>query len=325
MKASVIIPTKNAGPGFAGVLQAVLTQQCPWPYEVIVIDSGSTDGTLDLCRESHVRLLQIEPASFGHGRTRNLAIEHACGEFVALLTHDALPASRHWLARLVDATDAEPDIAGTFGRHLAYPSADPYTQRDLDWHFDNFAAMPKVVRLDDRSRYEVDVAYRQMLHFFSDNNACVRRNVWERYPYPDVSFAEDQIWAQTVIEAGYAKAYADDAAVFHSHQYSVQEIGRRSFDESAAFARLFGYNLCPTIATAVLRTVHATARDLMWSIQRKEVIPHLYWMARSPFANFARQLGHYSGAHERNIPASVIDRVSLDGALKSGKSFRRTK
>lgn len=325
MKASVVIPTKNAGTRFEAVLQMVLCQQCPWPYEVTVVDSGSTDGTLDACRKEGVQFLEIEPASFGHGRTRNFAIEQTRGEFIAMLTHDALPANEHWLSRLVAATDAEPDIGGAFGRHLPYPSADPYTKRDLKQHFDNFAAMPAVVRLTERERYETDVGYRQMLHFFSDNNACLRRSVWERFPYPDVSFAEDQIWAQTIVEAGFAKAYADDASVYHSHQYSVSEIGRRSFDESAAFARLFGYNICPTVGTLVRRTVNSTAQDLLWSIRRGNAASEMFWMARSPFANLARQAGHYLGSRETRLPSSVVSAISLDGELKSGTRFWRVK
>ena len=63
-----------------------------------------------------------------------------------------------------------------------------------------------MVWLDDKARYDRDEPYRQRLHFFSDNNALVRRSVWEQIPYPDVDFAEDQIWAQQIIEAGWKRA-----------------------------------------------------------------------------------------------------------------------
>jgi rhamnosyltransferase len=316
VKASVVIPTKNPGVLFSRVLTAVTQQDAPWSFEVVVIDSGSVDGTQALCRSMGVRLVEIEPASFGHGRTRNLAIAGTKGEFIAMLTHDALPADEHWLRRLVEAVEASPDIAGAFGRHLAYPDADPYTKRDLELHFDNFRKMPAVVRLDDRSRYQNDVGYRQLLHFFSDNNACLRRSVWESHSYPDVEFAEDQIWAKTVIEAGYSKAYAHDAAVFHSHRYSVKEMARRSFDESAAFSRLFGYNLCPSIKEMLRQTVRGSGRDILWSLARERLGPQIFWLLRSPFANLARQVGFYLGSREKHIPASILGILSRDKALK---------
>ena len=149
--------------------------------------------------------MEISPSEFGHGKTRNLAVSQTTGEYAVLITHDALPYNLHWLAAMVALADSDPRIAGVFGRHCAYPEASPYTKRDLDGHFGNFAGQP-VVWLDDKARYDRDEPYRQRLHFFSDNNALVRRSVWEQIPYPDVDFAEDQIWAQQIIEAGWKRA-----------------------------------------------------------------------------------------------------------------------
>ncbi|MDP2786086.1 MAG: glycosyltransferase [Sulfurimicrobium sp.] len=262
MKASVVIPTKNGGMLFARVLDALLRQKAPWDYEILVVDSGSTDKTLRYCEERNVNVISIPPSEFGHGQTRNFGISKTKGEFVALITQDALPASNEWLFNLVSAVEQAPDVAGAFGRHLPYPDADPYMVRDLKLHFDGFLAWPAVLRKSDNEpRYEAEIGYRQIVHFFSDNNACLRRSVWEKYPYPDVDFAEDQIWAETVIKAGFGKAYADNAAVYHSHRYSVIEAGRRAFDESVALNGLFGYQLCPTVKQLLLQTGWCGYRD----------------------------------------------------------------
>ena len=94
MKASVVIPTKNPGAIFQRVLDAVETQETKWPYEILVIDSGSTDGTVDFIQSrKNVRLHQILSTEFGHGKTRNLGVSMTSGEFVAMLTHDALPVN----------------------------------------------------------------------------------------------------------------------------------------------------------------------------------------------------------------------------------------
>ena len=309
---------KNGGPLFRSVLDAVIAQQAPWPFEVLVVDSGSTDGSLEFCRERGVRVHQIPPAEFGHGRTRNLAISLTTAPFVVLITHDARPANHDWLAQLVAAVERDDGIAGAFGRHLPYPDADPYTARDITLHFDNFAAGPSVVRLDDRDRYAVDQGYRQSLHYFSDNNACLRRSVWERFPYPDVDFAEDQIWAKTIIEAGYAKAYADDARVYHSHYYSVVQTLRRAYDESAAFRRLFDYDLCPSLPRAAALGARLAISDAIYSTRRGRLLGEAFWILRAPFAQTGRQLGFYLGGRDAALPDWLRRSISLDRKLQAG-------
>ncbi|MBY4949088.1 glycosyltransferase family 2 protein [Cupriavidus respiraculi] len=315
-RATVLIPTKNGGARFGEVLARLVSQRTPWPFEILVIDSGSSDGTLELCRQyPQVRLHTIPPAEFGHGRTRNLGVSLSQAEFIAVITQDALPEHDQWLARMVAALERDPQIAGAFGRHLPYDDANPFVKRDLKLHFDNFARQDPVARLDDRERYDREEGYRQVLHFFSDNNACIRRSVWEQIPYPDVDFAEDQIWAKQIIEAGYAKAYVDDAAVFHSHDFGVIETLRRSFDESAAFRRLFGYRLCPTFRAAVRQSIRSGGADILYLLGHRRQIPGWAgWMVKAPLLNIARQLGFYFGSEWNEHP--LFSRLSLDQAKK---------
>ena len=183
-KASVIIPTKNADRQFERVLDAVVSQKTSWLYEVLVIDSGSTDNTLNYCSEKGVRVHEIPSQEFGHGKTRNLGISLTTGEFAVMITHDALPFNEFWLAELVGAIEADENIAGAFGRHYAYEESGLLVRRDLIAHFDVFKNGQSVVWNDDPKRYENELEYRQFLHFFSDNNACLRRSVWEKIPYP---------------------------------------------------------------------------------------------------------------------------------------------
>ncbi|MFN3612803.1 MAG: glycosyltransferase family 2 protein, partial [Tepidimonas sp.] len=102
---------------------------------------------------------------------------------------------------LVHGCAAGPDVAGAFGPHIAYPDARLVTQRELAQHFAGFGPTLSIVRLEDRERFSHDPGYRQFLHFFSSNNACIRRSVWAQLPVPDVAFAEDQTWALRAIEA----------------------------------------------------------------------------------------------------------------------------
>jgi rhamnosyltransferase len=310
MKASVVIPTKDPGPIFRQVLDRTLSQQARWPFEIIVIDSGSKDGTVDYARARAAKVISIPPESFGHGRTRNLAIGQARGEFVALLTQDATPADERWLANLVAAVEQHPMIAGAFGRHIAYAHASPFTKRDLDNHFAEFLTHPPVVNRDtDRERFARDVGWRQFLHFYSDNNSCLRRSVWEHLPYPDVEFAEDQIWAQQVIDCGWSKAYAPDAIVYHSHDYTVGDSLRRAFDESAAFRRLFGYRLGGTPRQMLRSIFRLSMADWSWA-KANGVVPGQ--VLKRMLQDAALVVGHGLGARVDFLPQWMQTRLSRD-------------
>lgn len=321
-KASVIIPTKNPGGILRSVLSAVCNQKVPFEFDVLVIDSGSTDGTVEFVRQfgdERVRLYEIAPEQFGHGKTRNLGVSLTEGEFAVLITHDALPASDGWLAAMVAPADQDSEVAGVFGRHLAYPDASPFTKRDLERHFAHFESTP-VVRLDDRARYERDPGYRQFLHFFSDNNALIRRSVWQEFPYPDVDFAEDQIWAETVIKKGWKKAYSHEGAVYHSHDFPLFEYLQRSFDEAYALFRLFSYTLVPSLYRLFRSWAAATLLDSRYAwgqgLFRRDPLAVL----SMPFRNLMRVSGHYLGSRAERLPAGLRHRLSRDRRMMAGMS-----
>jgi len=316
-RAAVVIPVKNGGQLLVTVLQRILEQDTPWPFEVLVIDSGSRDGSQDRVRELGVRLHEIPPGEFGHGRTRNLGVSLTNGEFVAFLTQDALPADRHWLRRLVEAMELTPDTAGAFGPHLPYPDCNPVTARELALHFQGFGDAANVVRLDDPERYAREPGYRQFLHYFSSNNACIRRTAWEHLPLPEVDFAEDQLWAQKAVEAGYAKAYAPDARVYHSHNFGVREGYRRAFDESRALRRLFGYVLVPNLRHLQGHWRRMVWRDWRWIREsRLSWWETLLWWWRIPLLNLAKLGGFYLGGRQEHLPDWLVQRLSRDKTLQ---------
>jgi len=319
MFASIIIPTKNAGPEFSKVLETVLHQEAPWDYEVLVIDSGSSDGTWEFLEQKEkgsgrLTTLQIPPEAFRHGATRNLGVEKTRGEFVVFLTQDALPVDETWLRKLVDTCAADETIAGVFGKHLAYPTASKLVQRDLELHFQRFTQGPNPVRLDDPERYQQDEEYRKFLHFFSNNNSCIRRSVWEKFPFPSVNFAEDQAWAKSIIEAGYSKAYADSAVVFHSHDYSPLETLKRSYDESRSFYEIFGYRLIKSQGAFLGHLRHRVATDFRY-LERDEPGPALHRLGKAVSRNLAMLTGYYLGSRVKKGGASSWF-LSLDQSVK---------
>ncbi|TXH66902.1 MAG: glycosyltransferase [Thiothrix sp.] len=245
IKVSVVIPTLNGGKLLGQVVDRVLAQQTPWPFELLIIDSGSTDGSIESLKASQVKIHAIPKTEFSHGGTRNLGVELTSGEYVAFLTQDALPTDAFWLFHLVSVLEHDPQAAGAFGKHLAYPEASAFVKRDLDAHFKHLAQYPLYLDKDtDRERFDTgEAAWRQVLHFYSDNNSCLRRSVWKQIPYPVIEYGEDQVWADLIIKAGYKKAYAPHAVVYHSHDYNEQETLERSQIEASFFYKQFGYIL----------------------------------------------------------------------------------
>ncbi|MDP8916291.1 MAG: glycosyltransferase, partial [Pseudomonadota bacterium] len=266
--ATVVIPTLNGGAVFRRVLQQVLAQRAPWPFEVVVIDSGSDDGTWELVRDHPgVRALSTSREAFQHGRTRNEAAAEARGEFIAFLTQDAEPADRLWLADLVGALERRPRTAGAFGRHLPRPEASPFTKRDLHGFFRHLGAQPlERSKFLDLPRWRSgEAAFRRELHFFSNNNSCLRRSVWRRLPLPEVDYGEDQLWAAEVLGQRYSLVYAPTACVLHSHDYDEASRFERSRVEGRWFRDAFGYDVMPSDPEALVARMNAG--DERWGVR----------------------------------------------------------
>lgn len=316
-KCSIVIPAKNAILILPQVLDMVRRQRTNWPFETIVIDSGSRDGTVEHLRQhGDIRLIEIPSTEFGHGRTRNLGISVADAEFVAFLTHDAVPFDEDWLANLVRTAELDPQIAGVFGRHVARSDASPFTKKDLAQHFAGLETLPRIVSKDlDEARYKSDQGWRQVLHFYSDNNSLLRKSVWQDIPYPDVEFAEDQLWARAIIEAGYKKAYSSDAVVIHSHDYDVYQQFRRAFDESRNFRKYFGYRLTPNPFHMMEAIVRFSFQAFRERIDPEYGFPTWLDRVRRAMSRSALVAGHCAGANHQALPLWLTKRMSLDQRL----------
>ena len=302
MKASVICPTYNGGPTFVKCLNTLLSQKVNYPYEIIIVDSSSKDGTAEFLQSKsathkNLHFHSIPQSEFGHGKTRNLAISLATGEFIAVITQDAIPQGDSWLKVIVGDLERHPDAAGAFGRHVAYPESGPIVEHEIDSHFKQFGKTSKAYLIESKERFETDTDYRQFLHFFSDNNACIRRSVWEKIPYPEIEFGEDQVWAKTFLEAGYSKVWSPHAVVMHSHCFGFRETLMRCFEESKFFKRHFGYKLGKSFPLVILRAYRETIKDFR-TLQKREGLPAKWkWLIKGALNNLAKTLGHYIGTY----------------------------
>lgn len=231
--ATIVILTYNGEKFLDAILTAIERQQFDGSFEVLVVDSGSTDSTLDIV-ESHegVLLHQIPNDEFGHGRTRNLAAHLARGEIVVYLTHDAVPATDRWLYELVAPFRLSDRVVAVMGSQTPRADAFPLLRYEIEGVFAGFGPGYGTTLFYDDD-FIRDDAVRNAVSFYSDVNSAARRSVLiGEIPYRDVSYAEDQLFGKDVISAGYIKAYAPRAVVEHSNEITLRGYDDRMFEET---------------------------------------------------------------------------------------------
>lgn len=289
MDVTIVIPTKNGGILLDEVLTQIDKQQTQYKYEVVCVDSGSSDNTIDIIKKHNCILKQINKEEFGHGKTRNLGASLGTGEYIIFITQDAKPYDENWIENFINGMKSDPDIVGGFGKHYPYPDCNLLDKRDLYYHFLGFGEKNTIYYLDDKERYKNEEGYRHFLAFYSDNNSCMRRDIWEKYPYEDVDFAEDQIWARKMIELGYKKLYCPSAAVYHSHNYPLNEYKKRYFDEFKGLYQLHQFIMVKSWIDLIPRYLLNVWNDLKYinqlDISKKE---KKHWRKYSIIRNWYR-------------------------------------
>lgn len=308
---TVAIPILNGGPLLGDVLAAVRDQEIDHEVELIVADSGSTDGSRELAVGAGARVLDIAPGDYSHGGTRNLLVAESTGSHVAFLTQDAVPADRRWLAHMLEAFDLAADVGLAFGPYRPRPEASPMVRRELVGSFSSFASdgTPRV----DRSAAPPDPVARRRWAFFTDANGCILRRAWEEIPFRPVAYAEDQMLARDMLSAGWAKAYHPAAAVVHSHEYSLRDLFLRSFDEWRALLEVHGHRGHPVVRLPWV--VQREVRDDLAMLRgegaslggRAAVLP------RSVAHHSVRTAGGALGARADRLPARARRILSLEG------------
>jgi glycosyltransferase involved in cell wall biosynthesis len=236
---SVAIPVRDGGELLGRTLGALASQSVA--HELIVCDSGSRDGSVGLARDHGAKVLEIEPAAFSHGGTRNLLVREASGAYVALLTQDAEPTEERWLERLLSGFELAEDVGLVYGPYRPRPDASVAVRLELERWFASLApgGEPAIERLAPSERGLAALVGRR--GFFTDANACIARAAWERAPFREVAYAEDRVLAIDMLRAGYAKAFVPTAAVWHSHDYTALRQLRRSFDEWRGLREVYGW------------------------------------------------------------------------------------
>jgi rhamnosyltransferase len=233
---SVVMLVKNELRHLERSLPLTLAQEVDAAVDITVIDSGSTDGSVELVSrlaadDGRLRLVQIEPAAFHHARTRNLGAELTTGRYLVYLGGDAIPADRAWLGRLVGPVKDEEltDVVASYGRQVPRPGAGVA----------NICRMTTNYGPESRVKRMTAGLTSKELYFFSSVACCIDRSALEA-PLFDADFPvnEDVTLSRRIIDSGRAIAYVADAVVEHSHEYSSGRVLRRYFDHAVVYERL---------------------------------------------------------------------------------------
>jgi rhamnosyltransferase len=209
---SVVIRAKNEARFVGETLEAIFDPQALRPRQVVVVDSGSTDGTPAIVRSFPSMLIQIRPDEFTYGYALNLGVASVDAEIVATLSAHSLPSSEDWLRNLVQPF-SRPRVAGVYGRQLPRTNATVF----------ELIGMRLTGVLSDTPRL---LDHRPL---FSNANGAFRRSLWLEHPFDEnVGGAEDIAWVRTMQELGYLIAYQPTAGVYHSHGEPILRHLRRA-------------------------------------------------------------------------------------------------
>jgi rhamnosyltransferase len=198
---AVVLRAKNEARYIGETLAALFDPAALPPRQVVVVDSGSTDGTVEIVRRTPAKLIQISPEQFTYGYALNLGVAQADADLVATLSAHSLPSTTDWLRRLIEPFDDQ-QVAGVYGRQLPRSNATPLELLGMRL---TGVLGDKPRRLDRRP-------------LFSNANGAFRRSLWLDHPFDeDVRGAEDIAWVRSMQERGLVIAYQPTAAVYHSH------------------------------------------------------------------------------------------------------------
>ena len=313
-KVTVFVPTWNGGKLFEEVLDRLATQETTWPYELLAIDSGSRDGTLDLLKRYPIRVIQIPNKEFDHGLTRNLAIREARGEFVVLTVQDATPDSTDWLATMISNFD-DPEVAGVYCHQIPRPNCSPFLRIRLR-HWLKGGGEPIKRKVESKDAFwKLHPRERFMASAFDNVASAVRRSVALELPFVQRNFGEDVTWAKGAILAGHAIVQEPRVAVIHSHDNTMIYEFRRVYMDHRNLHNLVGLRNVPTLRTVLQYTVGYTKslwRELSSDPDLKGANA-LAWKAKAvPFAflqTFAQYLGSQCDRQGRRGIWKLVDRI----------------
>lgn len=268
------------------LLPRLLEQEVEGGFEIVAVDSSSTDGTGALLERFASRFELIAQSEFRHGATRNRIAALAQGEILVFMTQDALPRDVTTIASLVAAFD-DSKTMGAYARVLPKGDDDPLTTRTA-LSAPEASAAALVFERDAEARLAAAPAPN-----FNNVTSAMRASAWRELPFPDVVFGEDSAWAERALARGWRIRFVPAAVVLHAHRYTPRSAYQRYKIDAEFRARELGQRVRPSLWSVAKGIAHEVRSD--WRFVRGERRP-VSALLRSPFLRAAQVLGQYVGS-----------------------------
>ena len=265
---TVVIRSYNEMPNTPATLEWLFRQRFT-DFDVIAVDSGSTDGSVEVFKEWRDRVkdkfdfhfIQIPKSEYQHGRTLNMAIGKTRAKVAVLLNADATPVDEYWLERLIAPFDKDEKVAATFSRQLPRPGTKPLFVFDTERFFP-----------PEKKPYN----WKYMIHY-SQSASAIRHGLWEERPYYTSAYtSEDEEWARYWIDRGYRIEYVPDSLAMHSHNYTLKQLWKRHTGEGEAAVFIFGTK--PSFKGQFLRWLRCLFKDTLYFLTHG----HIGWIFYGP-------------------------------------------
>ena len=295
----VIIPAYRPDGTFLELVTELEKQSYP-VSRVIIVNTGEeffreltekdTDGVLS--GYDNITVRHVEKKDFDHGATRNYGVSLSDAEFFLMLTQDAMPRDRKLISSLVSAMEDDPEAVAAYAKQ--YPKSDCSLEERYLRKF-NYPSTPMRKTQADLDKLGIKT------YFCSNVCALYRREIFDRlggFPAPSI-FNEDMVFIGNAMQKGYAVHYVPDAGVIHSHNYTVRQQFKRSFD--LGVSQIQHPEIFEGISSESegMRMVKETVAHFK-SIGKSLAVPHYIIMCG------ARFMGYRLGRAYRKLPKALI-------------------
>lgn len=266
---TVIVRTKNSEKIFGQTLKALFSQNY-LDFKLLVIDSGSTDKTIEIAKYYNAEIISIAAADYYPGKILNAAIKETSSEMIIFLNSDTVLLTPLCLSSLL-APFHDLKVQATFARQLPRPDAETWVIRDYQTSFPNSETPPHWM-------------------FLSLPFAAIRKSIWEKHPfYTEAWGSEDTEWGYWAKMQNMTIKYVPEAIVMHSHNYTFKQLYGRRFIEGEADAFIFKNNY--GFISMLLDYFKACLRDLLFYIKSND----WFGMPKIPLLRFVYYWAYYKG------------------------------
>lgn len=273
---SIVIPVKDGMDTLPQAIEGIQKQTLFSDCEVVVVDSGSTDGSVAFLEQfSFVRVINIDPKTFNHGATRNLGVKHTLGVFVVMTVQDAVASDEFWLETMLKHFKDDA-VAGVCGQQIVphHSNKNPH-----EWFRPQSDPQIKTVQFKNKVEFSsLSPQEKRNACGWDDVNAMYRKSVMEQMPFETVAFGEDMLWAKAVLEQGHKLIYDYAVRVNHYHFQSPDYTYRRTLIANVFIYKCFG--LVRRRFNTVKDYVLIVYRNFKWGIHPKWIY-HNFQILRS--------------------------------------------